>query len=148
MRHLISATLCALLLTAVCTTAQADVYRWKDAGGVWHYSDTPVPGAERVSGRAKPPVPRAATPAVASAARQPVETLPPPTSETANQVRQEVAQVRAEECKKAREAYDKSVRARRIYKTNEAGQRVYLNNAEADAARLAARSEMDSACAS
>jgi Domain of unknown function (DUF4124) len=36
-------------LLAMCAAAQAAViYKWKDAGGVTHYSDQPTPGAEKV----------------------------------------------------------------------------------------------------
>jgi hypothetical protein len=37
-----------LLLGAALTAGAADIWRWKDADGVVHYSDTPVPGAVRV----------------------------------------------------------------------------------------------------
>ena len=36
------------MLTAVSALA-ADMWRWRDADGVVHYSDRPVPGAERMS---------------------------------------------------------------------------------------------------
>ena len=35
------------LLTAV-TAQTAVIYKWTDANGVVHYSDQPVPGAERI----------------------------------------------------------------------------------------------------
>jgi hypothetical protein len=38
-----------LLLGVALTAGAADVWRWKDANGVTHYSDQPVPGAERVT---------------------------------------------------------------------------------------------------
>jgi hypothetical protein len=38
-----------LLLGVALAAGAADVWRWKDANGVTHYSDMPVPGAERVS---------------------------------------------------------------------------------------------------
>jgi hypothetical protein len=36
------------MLTAVSAVA-ADMWRWRDADGVMHYSDRPVPGAERMN---------------------------------------------------------------------------------------------------
>lgn len=39
----------------------AEIWRWKDANGVVHYSDSPVPGAERIDVQVTPPA-SAATP--------------------------------------------------------------------------------------
>lgn len=44
MRLIASLLLCACALT----TGAAEIWRWKDAQGAWHYSDNPVPGAERI----------------------------------------------------------------------------------------------------
>ena len=40
------------VLTLLGSTAFAagEVYRWKDANGVWNYSDQPHPGAELIRG--------------------------------------------------------------------------------------------------
>jgi hypothetical protein len=148
MRHLIPATICAMLFTVVCTTALADVYRWKDAQGKWQYSDQPEPGAERVGGKARPLVPRPpAPPAAAQRATTEPATVVPPVGKVSPQVREDVAAQRAEQCKKATENYEKSMQAFRIYKTDEKGERVFLTAAEIDAARLAASSDRDFACA-
>jgi hypothetical protein len=45
MRLVASILLCAVALTA----GAAEIWRWKDANGVVHYSDQPRPGAERIS---------------------------------------------------------------------------------------------------
>lgn len=37
-----------LLLGVALAAGAADIWRWKDADGVVHYSDSPAPGAERV----------------------------------------------------------------------------------------------------
>jgi hypothetical protein len=45
-----------LLLFGVALTAgAAEIWRWKDANCVVHYSDSPTPGAERISVSAPPP---------------------------------------------------------------------------------------------
>lgn len=44
MRQLASFLFCAVALTA----GAAEAWRWKDANGTVHYSDMPVPGAERI----------------------------------------------------------------------------------------------------
>lgn len=43
-----------LLLGVALTAGATEVWRWKDANGVIHYSDSPVPGAERVSANPAP----------------------------------------------------------------------------------------------
>jgi hypothetical protein len=45
MRRVASFLLCGVAFAA----GAADIWRWKDANGVTHYSDSPVPGAERVN---------------------------------------------------------------------------------------------------
>src|ERR1017187_7466811 len=40
----------------------ATTYRWVDAQGVVHYSDTPHPGAQEIEGGGRPALPRPAAP--------------------------------------------------------------------------------------
>jgi len=40
----LSTGLCGLLLFASASAAATDMYKWKDANGVTHYSETPPPG--------------------------------------------------------------------------------------------------------
>jgi Domain of unknown function (DUF4124) len=50
MRNLICFRMaCFLLAGATALAGAAETWRWKDANGVVHYSDRPMPGAERVS---------------------------------------------------------------------------------------------------
>jgi hypothetical protein len=128
-----------------------EVYRWKDANGVYHYSDQPQPGAELIkAGRPAGPTPASNVtppppPAAANNAAPPA--LPQVTPQVAQQVRQEAATAKAEQCKKLEAEYTQVVQARRLYKTDEKGNRVFLNEAELDAARLNVRSARDLACA-
>jgi hypothetical protein len=51
----------ALVLMLACAAASADVYKWKDQNGVWHYGDKPKHDAQQVeikpdSGTAEPSV--------------------------------------------------------------------------------------------
>jgi hypothetical protein len=146
MRKVISIA-AATLLFAPLLLAEGEVYRWKDANGVWHYSDQPQPGAELVkTGRrnsssstpAAPPTPAAA----GNAASAPLPVSP----QVAQQVRQEAASAKEEQCKKATTAYQEAVQARRLYKTDEKGNRTYLDSAQIDNARLEARAARDLAC--
>lgn len=71
MRHV--ATL--LLLGFALDAASADIWRWTDANGVVHFSDNPMPGAERITVSApapsgsQPPPPAASTYTPPSATR-------------------------------------------------------------------------------
>jgi Domain of unknown function (DUF4124) len=128
---------------------QADVYRWIDAQGRVQYTDRPIPGAERVSTSTKlPGSDTAKTTAELERLKASGSQLQTQAAAAAKQetVQQDVAGARVEQCKQARERYDKSVRARRIFRTNEKGEREYLTDAEADAARVGAKSAVDEAC--
>jgi type IV secretory pathway VirB10-like protein len=138
------------IVTLLGSTAFAagEVYRWKDASGVWHYSDQPQPGAELMRGARVPvPVP-AATPVPTPVSSSPIatsETLPV-SPEVAQQVRKEAADAKSEQCEKAKAAYDRSVQARRMFRTDADGKQTFFTEAEMDAARLQARSNRDLAC--
>ncbi|MFO1503460.1 MAG: DUF4124 domain-containing protein [Steroidobacteraceae bacterium] len=139
----------ATLLVAPNLMAEGEVYRWKDANNVWHYSDQPQPGAELVkkglrsnssSNSNASSTPAATPPAVNE------NGVPPLSREVVQQVRQEAATAKAEQCKKATAAYQSAITARRLYKDDGKGGKIFLNSAETDAARLDARSTRDIAC--
>lgn len=138
------------LLVGSLAMAGGDIYRWKDANGVPHYSDQPQPGAELIKAggrRDSASTPAPTPPAPAPAAATSSDTTPVPVSrEVAQQVRQEAATAKAEQCKKQQEAYQRAVQARRIVKVDEKGNKVFLNDSEIDAARLEARANRDRAC--
>jgi hypothetical protein len=147
----------ALLLTLILGSsgallshvAQADVYRWIDAQGRVQYSDRPIPGAERVSASTKLPGGDAAAAAAERDRLKATATqLQSQSAATAKQeaVQQDVAAARADQCKQAQERYDKSVRARRLSRTNAKGEREILTDADADAARIAAKDAVNEAC--
>lgn len=142
--------LAALTLLASTAYAASDVYRWKDASGIWHYSDQPHPGAELVrGGRASSPAPAAPAqmPAPASAPTPASEPLPV-SKETAAEVRQDTAAAQAKQCEKSTKYYNDIIQARRVSKTDDKGNKTYMSNAEIDAARLQARAARDLACGS
>jgi hypothetical protein len=144
----IALPLAALIIAPLALAAGSEIYRWKDANGVSHYSDQPQPGAELIKAgkRTSTPAP-APAPAAPPASTLSSDNSPPPVSrEVAQQVRQEAATAKAEQCKKQQEAYQRAVQARRIVKVDEKGNKVFLNDAEIDAARLEARANRDRAC--
>jgi Domain of unknown function (DUF4124) len=144
------ASILVLTLSATAAFAAGEIYRWKDANGAWMYSDQPRPGAELVRGarRTAPGGSSAATtpPTAAPSTANNASNAPGVSREVAQQVRQEAANTKAEQCKKAEEQYQKSLQARRMYKDDDKGNRTFLNNADIDAARLEARSNRDIAC--
>ena len=142
-----------LFAGGVSVANAADVFRWVDDHGGVHYSDQWVPGSEVVKSSRPHPS------STSSEAPHPQKTLnapsaPSQSTQTAEKaVKQDVAKIRDQQCKDAKERYDKSIEARRIYKTvggdkakdgNE--DRQYLTDQEADAYRVKARQDMDEAC--
>jgi hypothetical protein len=147
MRHRAALAIAALVLSSA---ASADVYRWVDASGRVHYSDRWVEGSELI---------KTSAPAAAFAKSAQAETQrnqlrasderireQQAQSSAAEAVRQDVEAKRAEQCKQARENYEKSIAARRIYKNGPNGERQYLSDAEADEMRIKARASMDALC--
>lgn len=142
--------LTALMLLSSATAMAADVYRSVDAQGRITYSDTPTPGAQLVNVRtardsAATPTAEASRIAAqnAAAAQQLAQTK---AADAKQAVQADVAQTRADQCKKAQDAYQKVIAARRIYSTDANGERQYLSDADADQMRVTARQQMDDAC--
>ncbi|MEZ5488542.1 MAG: DUF4124 domain-containing protein [Steroidobacteraceae bacterium] len=146
----------AATLVFAASLAQADVWRWKDHKGNWHYSDVPVDGAQLIKSTAPTPIATAAesgaqsdnsTPAADSfAARNAAISDQLDADATARQVQEDLRKKRAEQCKDATERYERSIAARRLYREDKDGQRVYLSEAELAQARIDARAERDSVC--
>ena len=144
----------AILIWLPLSAALADVFRSVDAQGHVQYSDTPTPGAQLVRmDNLRTPTPSLSSPPASATAK------PPTAAQSGDQVHQqleqeataravasEVAQTRAEQCKKATDIYNQSVQARRIYTTGADGERQFLSDDEAEKARVAHKLEMDEAC--
>ena len=73
----------------------------------------------------------------------------------AKAVKQDLAKVREQQCKEAKDRYDKAIQARRIYKpsksdtskdTDRPDDRQYMSDDEADAYRVKARADMQEVC--
>jgi hypothetical protein len=145
-----------VFILVAASAARADVYRWVDEHGGVHYSDQWVPGSEVIkSSRPRP------TPASADTARRPEASKPtadnldssPGVSVNAEKsVKQDMAKIREQRCKEAKDRYEKAIQARRIYKAPEpdkakaSDEREYLSEEEADKYRVQARKDMDDLC--
>jgi len=123
-------------LAALFTLAALAMLRVVGAGEIYcnnqgkECSDRPWPGAITVH------TPNPGEP-------QPAST---PAEAQRSAVQKDVAATRAEQCKAAKEKYEKSIEARRLYRLGKDGEREYLSDAEVDEARLAAKQELDTAC--
>jgi hypothetical protein len=142
---LLAASMAALLGAA--HIARADViYQWTDAKGEVHYTDQWVPGAKVIrteSSRGS---------ATSASAMQGIHDESGAASgaikgeQQAQAVQDDEAKARAARCTQDREEYQKLIESRRIFTTDKSGERHYLSDADADAARLKARQAMDADC--
>ena len=136
--------------------AAGEVYRWKDAKGVWNYSDQPHPGAEVIR-RSSAPAGSSSTPAPAPAPAMAPAAAPtsaatqndslPVSKEVAQEVRQDAATAKAKRCEKAKADYQGLIEAPRIKTKDDKGNEVFLDSAGVDKARLDARAIRDLVCA-
>jgi hypothetical protein len=143
----------AILSLVPLTAALADVYRSVDAQGHVLYSDTPTPGSERirVTNSSQRLAAQTSAPAGNSRPTAPSKSADPihdqiVKEEATRTVQNELAQTRADQCRKAQDQYQKEIIARRIYSTDASGERQFLSDADADQARVNAKVTMDEAC--
>ncbi|HEX4377351.1 MAG TPA: DUF4124 domain-containing protein [Steroidobacteraceae bacterium] len=148
----------AIVALLPLSSAMADVYRSVDAQGHVLYSDSPTPGAELIrGGRSNVPISQTssltAAPKPAAMPAKTADASPTQNAESqvaadnaARTVKNDVAQQRAEQCKQAKDAYNKSITARRIYNVAPDGTRTYLTDAEAEKNRVDNKLQMDQLC--
>lgn len=151
-----------LLLTGLCLTATADVWRWVDANGKTHYVDTMTPIYTWVDefGKAyysdKPDHEDAVSvelvwhspgtlAEVDGAADDPDSSGSAYPGETAAD-RAEREKAEAYYCKRANEIYDSYVNAPQLYRTNEDGEREYLSKQEIEATLAETKAKRDELC--
>ena len=141
----------ALIAAGLCGVAHADVYRWVDDKGQPHYTDRWVPGSELISSNR----PHASTLSDSSssdtskAASQHTDDKATE-KKNADAAKADVAKMRQQQCKEAKDRYQKAIEARRIYKESKPGDadRTYMSDAETDAYRAHARADVTDTCGS
>ncbi len=148
-----SLAISTILSVGAISAAHADVYRWVDDHGGVHYSDQWVAGSELIKGASRPP---GASSSSSHSTYTAPKSSPAPTSQedAAKAVKSDMAKIRDQQCKEARERYEKAITARRIYKAPAAGDkapkdtddRQYLSEEEADAYRVKARQDVADLC--
>lgn len=141
---LLATSMAALL--GVAAIARADVvYEWKDAKGEVHYTDQWVPGAKVIrTETAHGSATAGAMQAIQSESKAASSQLAQ--QQDAQAVQQDEAKARAERCTQDKAEYQRMIQSRRIYTTDKSGQRQYLSDADADAARLKAHQAMEADC--
>ena len=147
-----------VLSVGAISAAHADVYRWVDDHGGVHYSDQWVAGSELIKSSQRPPASGGGNSSSQTSYTAPKST-PASTSreDAAKAVKGDVAKVRDQQCKEAKDRYEKAIAARHIYKgpapgdkatkdTDQSDDRQYLSDEEADAYRVKARQDVNDLC--
>lgn len=142
---LLAASTAALLGAA--GIAHADVvYQWTDAQGQVHYTDQWVPGAKLIRTETAHRPAEGTTPGVQSESNAADNQIKQQSA--AQAVQQDEDKARAARCTQEKAEYQKLIESRRIYTTDKSGERHYLSDSDADAARVKARQAMDADCGS
>ena len=163
--------LCALSL-ALPSVGNAEIYKWKDKNGTTRYSDTPPPSnvkqeaigskklakpaaqapvapvanvqpapADKEAAKDSPPVPGSADEEAAAKRQSNAE------AEKNNKLEKEKQEVaKAENCKAAKSNLASYEQGGRVYKMNEKGERVYLDENDFKAGREKATQEINENC--
>lgn len=143
---------CALVHSGLALAG--DVYKYVDERGTTLYTDKPIPGAVLVStGTQRTPefaarnnaANQAATTTQLTASNDRIATSQNDARLAAN-VAKDLKASHAERCKKARDAYQKSINSQRLYRTTQDGKREYLNDAELGQQRIDAAKAVDTIC--
>lgn len=149
---------CALMLAGIVAAVPAatggEIYRWTDAEGNVHYRDRPTgaAGEERLAVHSSP-TDRTRVQATVQARREARTARAEAEAEAASGQPTEAelraqAEERAERCETARERLQKFVTSRRLYRHDENGERVYLDEAESEAARARVQEQVLEYCGS
>ena len=147
------ALLCAVMATTLASGAMAnEIYKWTDENGTVHYGDRPSGASteERLAmtySRTDNTVVRQRVQArvEATAARQEARSA---AAEAAREAAEEEtnAAERAQRCDKARARLETYLQSPRLYRTDDNGERVYLDDAERDKARQKAEEQVTEYC--
>jgi hypothetical protein len=154
-----------LLACVLCTLAYADVWKWVDANGDTHYVDTMTPiytwlgDDNKVHYSDKPDHPDAVAVQLVWHSKGKLENFQQSSDSSdggsrgddvdPNETeadRQERERAEAYYCKRATEIYDSYVNAPQLYKTNDAGEKEYLTEQDAEATIAQTKAKVDELC--
>jgi hypothetical protein len=153
MRYLAIAVALTLAAAAAGTAVAGDIFKWTDEDGNVHFGDRPEgEDPERLAIQSKPTDPahvqamvQARADAAAKAAEEQAAAAPQGPSPEELQAQ---ADARAEKCSKYREQLQRFVQSRRLYRQDENGERVYLDEEETQAARERVENQVQEFCSS
>ncbi len=138
---------CAL---ALAPFASAQMYKYVDKDGKTVYTDQPPPDADPKNVRISPSAPATAPAPPKSAVQQDKELQKgrAKTAENAKKADETAARAKAEEerCNSAKAAYQQYSLGGRITKLDDKGEKVFLGDAEIDAARERAKQQVEQYC--
>ena len=150
---------CALLLAGMAiagpgAVSASDIYKWTDAEGNVHFGDRPSGAAteERLAISSNPTDPDRVSAIVqarndARTARNEAEAEAAQAEPTAEELRAAEAE-RKQKCSTYKERLQKFVTSRRLYREDENGERVYLDEEETLAARARVQEQVLEYCGS
>ena len=142
-----------LAVTAAGPATAGDIFKWTDEDGNVHFGDVPVSAeSEKVAIQSRPTNParvqanvQSRADAAAKAAEAQAAATPAGPSPEELQAQ---ADARAEKCSKYRAQLQSFVTSRRLYRHDENGERVYLDEEETLAARERAENQVQDNCSS
>ena len=153
MRYLAIAVALMLAVTTAGTAAAGDIFKWTDEDGNVHFGDRPLgEDPEKVAIQSRPTNPERVQATVQSRANAAAkaaeeEAAATPAGPSPEELQAE-ADERAEKCGKYREQLQRFVRSRRLYREDESGERVYLDEDEMQAARERVENQVQDFCTS
>lgn len=151
MKTQVIAAAATLALAASGAALAGDIYKWVDAEGNVHYEDRPIGAqAERLAIQSQP-TDRAAVAAQlrasaeARAKAQEAKDAEMADQPTADELRA-AAEEKAQKCSDYRQRLQKMLTSRRLYREDESGERVYLDEAQMQTARDQVQSQVEEYC--
>jgi hypothetical protein len=141
-----------LAMTAAGAVAAGEIYKWTDAEGNAHFGDRPSGAAteERLAINSSPTDPDSVRAIVqarndARSERNELKAAAAEAAPTAEELRAAEAE-RTEKCNTYKERLQKFVTSRRLYREDESGERVYLDEEETLAARARVQEQVLEYC--
>ena len=153
MKAPIKITLVLLATMLSCSTFASEIYKWTDADGNVHYGDRPTdPTSQRMAIQSRPTDPtRVAALSQARAdtrSRRVAEATAAAGEGPSPQELAAAAAEKAQKCTDYRSRLVQMLQSRRLYREDENGERVYLNDDEMLSARERVQTQVEDYCSS
>lgn len=149
------ATIALMLTAAMAGGAHAsEIYKWVDEDGNVHYGDRPTgePGVERMAIASRPTNRENVDSGVAARLEREAQREESREAAAAEKQRDEELQAeaaeRAEKCTTYRDRLQKFLTSRRLYREDDNGERVYLDEGQMQSAREKVQEQVEEYCSS